>query len=167
MASWIGYLFFSFQLLVGSDPSALGSGLFETYPAASLEIMREGHGRPDQYKSQKATLAEDGWGPNPEEGLAGILNRLDIRADLETTLDDDDVDALLCAITGVKGAKAMPPEELLKVVRERLSTRLGAEAAGRLASIPKGYHLLKEFPKGRVLVHLEPACTAAELLARL
>lgn len=169
MASWIGYLFFSFQFLVGSDPPDLGTGLFETYPAASLEIMREGLGKRDQYKGQEATFFKDGWGPNPKEGLAGILNRLDIRASLEAKLNDDDVDALLCAVTGMNDAKAITPEELLKEVAKRISTGtgLGLEAAGRLASVPKGYRLLKKFPKGRVLVVLEPECSADELVARL
>ena len=83
----------------GNDP--LGNSLFETYPAACLELMgveRKG------YKGQ-VVFGEDTWqGAGAEakneqkknDKLARILNRLKWSADVGTVLGHDAFDAAIC-----------------------------------------------------------------------
>jgi hypothetical protein len=166
-ASWIGYLCAGFQFLIGGDIQHCGTRLFETYPAASLALMQEGSGERDQYKSRKARKSDSGWVAISKKGLAEILERLDVQAELGVTLDDDDVDAMLCALTGVKGVRATTLEELKEEVKRRLEERLGGEAAARLAAVPETYYLLKEVSRSAVHVAVEEPRSTEELLALL
>ena len=113
----------------------LGKSIFETYPAASLGLL----GYSLTYKRQIANYDETGWSGG--KGLAKLLNTLQITAKLGTKINDDDFDAVICAITGVIGDKnTLLGDKLQLEIQNRL----------QLANVPtlppQGYVLTKRIP---------------------
>ncbi|WP_417491350.1 DUF429 domain-containing protein [Maricaulis sp.] len=72
--------------------SALGERLFETYPAQSL---RELGLAPTGYKNQTAKMEDGEWVGGR---LAALLTSLSVVAEPGETLDDDEFDAIICAL---------------------------------------------------------------------
>ena len=147
---------------LGIDP--LGDGLSETYPAASLSLVGEfercknkkGH---LTYKDGRAKREDGKWVPcGRREGqraadtaVACIATEIGITTG--TTITDDELDAVLCALTGVA-----PPSALLcgsalekeiscriekKLNSKRRNTRTESPRQARRATAPLGYVLLR------------------------
>jgi hypothetical protein len=122
-----------------SDLVRFGENIFETYPAGSLELVglnRSG------YKRQTTTFNEGRW---RGETLAKIANGLNLKAHEEVSLNDDDIDAIICSIAGVAdSANILECNELQKEIEKRIHDSLPASATKVDCKPPKGYRLLKE-----------------------
>lgn len=116
-----------------------GENIFETYPAGSLELVgldRSG------YKGQTTTFNEGKW---RGETLAKIANGLNLKAHEEVSMNDDDIDAIICSIAGVvDSANILECNELQKEIEKRLQDSLPASATKVDCTPPHGYRLLKE-----------------------
>lgn len=122
-----------------------GENLFETYPAGSLELL----GLPRTgYKGQRITFLDGKW---VGETLAVIANGLNLVAEDEVSLDDDDVDAVICALTGVLSDVLEGPR-LREEITNRLSQRLPSSAESIDMSPPDGYRLLNALESTPILV---------------
>lgn len=125
---------------LGDVDVQLGMNIFETYPAASLDLMNLPR---EKYKGQRAIFSSSGWYvPNePDAPLGSIATGLRLVAEENETLDDHELDATICSITGVVGE-----EHVLS------GKRLENEIARRVAdtpvpvSSPRGYALLNSLP---------------------
>lgn len=163
MADKIGAYVARMQRLLSSTQEfcELGSNLFETYPAASLELMRlhrksykgialyrEGH--------WAACPANDTKTANKNNRLAANLNRLGWDAPDDTQFSHDDFDAAICALTGFADFDGMlASDELQGMMQQRLIDRgeLTNEECSRV-TLPIGYRLLQSAPK---MVHIVPS----------
>jgi len=130
------------MLKQNSDP--LGSGLFETYPAASLTVGKQCS---KGYKGQ-ATRNQNKWigvGTNKEaeqkknDKLAELLNKLNWQAEDKFHFSNDEFDAALCALCGV--SPRLDGDELA----DEMNRRIGGN---RSYMRPQGYVLLKGIPEG-------------------
>ena len=121
----------------------LGTRLFETYPAASLQLL----GIPSSgYKGKRIQRADGVWQGN--EALAKIATEMRLVAENGHELDDDDVDAIVCALTGlVAPPQRLEREALDEEIAGRLCRRLAISRDQLLPRIaPIGYALIKELP---------------------
>lgn len=160
LSSWMGFLVATFRFFVGTDYDRLGESLFETYPAASLKIASESQKikTPLHYKKQKASWQKDRWFPAGDEScLTRLLEVLQVRSSSEIELDDDDFDALICAVTGLRPPEYRSSDDLSPYVTEMLTrkklSQKDAQHFGKL--IPKGYCLLSAPPSRPIHVHIE------------
>ncbi len=126
----------------------LGEKLWETYPAASLELLRL---KSTGYKGKSAVFKKDQWEQSHpgHQALANILNKLDWSCCEDgCTLTDDEFDAALCALTGVADAEARLQGRLLEdEIYRRISCKLKA---------PQRSHIRTNGPQGYVLLTLPP-----------
>lgn len=120
-----------------------GRGLFETYPAASLQLLGIGSIR---YKQQQAVFSGGSWQSMDGSGLAVLANELRFAAPEGTRLDDDDLDALICALTALLPECCLPKDELMAWVLDRVGREIGA------APVPSGYVLLSKLPDAPVMI---------------
>ena len=131
--------------LLGDDRTAVGVGLFETYPAASLIPML---GTKPSYKGKTAQRLQGQW--IGDGGLAEVLRNLDVEADEGVVVNDDHFDAAICAITGVLPEDyLLQGPELERYIRSRMEVLVGHQAQA-LPTIkePRGYVLIrKPLPK--------------------
>lgn len=142
LADKLGYCVARFRKLVASDPQfKIGKGLFETYPAASLDVCHIPH---------KAYKTGD---ESPRVRLA-IAEALRI---LGPPLTHDELDAVICAITSiVDGNYLLEGGEL----RDEMLRRLKGEASSNRHQVPHGYRLLRRNePFSSIFVQ---RCTAEE-----
>lgn len=169
LASLIGSCVARFAHLHGlaGTPSTLGTHLFETYPAASLELLkldRKG------YKGHAYFSDEGKWEPaaDPVTDAAGdataetkrakrrranstfarTLNALKWTATPNQSLSHDDFDAVLCAVTGLAlGASVLEGAALREEIELRVRTRMESSPDTRMSlQAPLGYRLLKDVP---------------------
>ena len=139
--------------------AVLGSNLFETYPAATLELLdlpREGYKGYAQYKKNGV------WEPAPAKStdeskkkaelaknmvLATTLQTLRWTAEPGEVLTHDGFDAGLCAITGaLDGAWRLEDPELSASIRQRLAEKMPECAIPCTLAAPRGYILLRMQP---------------------
>jgi len=124
------------------DP--LGSSLFETYPAGSLRLLGLPHRK---YKDGDGavTCREGRWG---DTTLGTIATALGFEGEDGLRLSHDEVDAAVCALTGIfEGDYRLQERALEETIAERLSAkkrRKGRDASP--ARPPRGYVLLKDLP---------------------
>lgn len=141
LADRIGSPVARFQNLFSSikDQFPLGKQIFETYPAGSLKLLNLPF---KKYKNQQTTFKNGRWNIENGETLAKIANCLKLTSEEEITLNDDELDAIICAITGV-----VDEEYLLRGVEltKRMQDLKGTENFGRICA-PAGYVLLKSLP---------------------
>jgi len=130
--------------LLGEDRDALGKWLFETYPAACLKLLLRL--RPS-YKLQTAERQAGEW--IGDDGLVDILRSLRVTAEDGAVVNDDDLDAIVCALCGV-----LPNESLLQGQALEEEIRRGLEVKTRpqdrdhlVTAGPKGYVLIRSLPK--------------------
>ena len=130
------------NLLAGLDRD---DHLRETYPAGSFSCMEQSW----KYKRQTIEWDGDRWVGGSLAEIARSL-RLVAAAPIELTLTDDDVDALVCALTG-----AVPPnavlqgEDLNADMRTRLAAKLRHADVGHIQNLraPDNYCLLRCLPE--------------------
>jgi len=124
----------------------LGQKLWETYPAASLELLRL---KSTGYKGKTAIFKKTRWEQSRpgHQVLADILNKLDwYCCEDGCTLTDDEFDAALCALTGVADAEAQFQGRLLEdEIYRRISSKL---------KTPQHSHIRTDSPQGFVLLAL-------------
>jgi hypothetical protein len=150
LADRIGAAVARWRALSPFSAEQLGSRLFETYPAGSLllsgyasegykrsEVCRlEGKwvGRTPKHRSE----AKRDW--NPQHPLARIMEGLHVRATEKFLCNDDDVDALLCALVGLPGLHVVEWESLREyVMGEATRQRRPLHSDWKT---PQGYRLL-------------------------
>ncbi len=155
LADRIGYPVARFQRLLrllaaeGGDP--LGDWLFETYPAASLknlELPAKG------YKGQRAHFRDGEWSGGT---IARIATGLKLQAAEGESLTDDDLDALICAVTGVASQRCRLEDDALRQV---IAAKLMKRTAKRLHSMlrtspPRGYVVLQAPFSGSISIQVE------------
>jgi len=97
----------------------IGTRIFETYPAEALRNL----GLPSTgYKNQSATMLNSVW---QGEQLADICRGLDLQADDGFGINDDEADALLCALAGVASPDGVLAGEALAAdLTARIRTRI-------------------------------------------
>jgi hypothetical protein len=107
-------------LMRGCEPAGRDQ-VFETYPAGSLEQI---FGRRPPYKRQAAQYRNGRW--TGDDGIVGLLDRLKTTADEGTQLNDDHLDAALCALTGILPSAYLLGSAMLgAAIQDRLAQKLG------------------------------------------
>ncbi len=167
LASWIGSptaRFLNVLQGIDSPENLLGSVVFETYPAASLEAMglpAKGYkGQTIRISGAEVTVVHHPRGREPK--LDRIARGLNLRSETEAVLNDDDVDAIVCALTGVLEEDCrLQGRTLSNIVRARLLAKLGLEARvlegqmGQAELLPRGYVLLGSRPDRPIRVSVQ------------
>jgi hypothetical protein len=135
---------------LGLEPDRLGTVLFETYPAGSLSLLPAfvgeaclEDGKHRSYKGSENTATCD-----------RLAQALGIALEAGGQLSDDQLDAVICALTALPGR--CEGEGLLRELHERL------EIAPIL--LPAGYALLARLPRGPIAVTIVRHGTLAECL---
>lgn len=136
------------RLLPENHPAPLDDQLYETYPAGSLRLLKLPY---KGYKDDKDRITSEGdtWHGSGPKGrvLARIANGLRISGTHGEMLSHDDLDAVLCALTGVVDQSCLLQEK-------ELGTAIG-EAVGddRVdPTPPKAYVLMKHMPEELTIV---------------
>lgn len=136
------------RLLSENHPDALGARLYETYPASSLRLLALPH---KGYKDENnQVIYENGtWlGSGPKgEVLARIADGLRISGAYGERLSHDELDAVLCVLTGVVDQSCL-------LQGEELGTTIGEKVGDDLVdpTPPKAYVLMKHLPEELTIV---------------
>ncbi len=122
----------------------LGHRLYETYPAGSLRLLGlpyEGY----KEKNNRITFDRRGWvgyGPKSER-LVEIAEGLGLVARPGERLNHDELDAVICALTGIaEEMHLLRGDDLKHVVFKKLLNQQVDPTP------PKGYALLRSWPEG-------------------
>lgn len=136
------------------DP--LGKQIFETYPSRSLFCMGLRH---KKYKKQEICFSKMNWRPNEtNKGLFEIVNGLKLSADEGVCLNDDELDAVICAITGVVDEEyCLQGNELANEINRLISN-------DKQYSAPVGYVILKKKPEFKIHITTKIVKNQKELL---
>lgn len=157
IASLMGAQVMDFRHLIVNEAASaesmriqkLGSSLFETYPKQNVIAL----GLDDEkYRYKGARGSKSGF-----QGFVQTLFRSNID-ETEERLDDDDIDAILCALVGiVQREHRLECDELRGAIQGHLESHLPRGDAPRCGyEPPKGYCVLKE---GTEIPSLELAVT--------
>lgn len=155
LASFLGVPVARFRRICREYPGIvkLGGNVFETYPAASISFIDE-HGT--SYKKGRIRSTGNGWKATREDDHSEAqrdarMMQLAVQFELvaqedETELDDDALDAIICALTGV-----VDPDQ--RCEGNELSNRLRHLADDNslereIVTAPRGYVLLCQLPEG-------------------
>lgn len=134
----------------------LGKQIFETYPARSLKLL----GLPSKnYKNSKISFKNMQWIPEKSgEVLVKIANGINLTAKEEISLNDDEFDAVICAITGIVDEKyRLQGNELTEYINSSISN-------GNRYPAPMGYVLLKKKPEININITKKIVKSHKELL---
>jgi hypothetical protein len=147
----------------------LGDNLFETYPAATLQLVwdtnkwteakykggniiyRDGRWQAEAGKKKSTTAQAKEERKNA--GLATLANNLGFRAAEGSALNDDEFDAIACAMTGCIPDFTVQGQLLADVIRKRLATLHGKAEWITKVEPPDGYVVFDRLPAG-VQVHV-------------
>ncbi len=93
-------------------------------------------------------------GDGKSEKLAEIAEAFKLTASEGLTLNDDEVDSIICASTGiVEENRLLKGNELVTEIKNRLMKKLGIGNLDGIQSLePKGYVLLKKLPSFEIRV---------------
>ena len=141
----------------------VGVQLFEVYPAASLERMGLRRGG---YKRQKVRFEGGQWcdADGHSEGLAGVANSLELVAEEDELLTDDELDATICALTGVvDDDDLLQGRDLAAVVSNLVGPPGSTDGWEDLDLVPQGYVLLQSLPEVRISIAFAVARSPAEV----
>ena len=175
LASWIGSLVARFRnVLTTHQRGELGLRLWETYPAATLRLLKTsgrcGDTKVDlHYKDGRAKREGGSWVPAPKDdepksvsrarAVACMATEIGITSKDGTTINDDELDAVICALTGVAPRSDLlcgaPMEEAISC---RIKKKLGKKKLGTQearVTAPRGYVLLQR--RFWSEIHLEKA----------
>lgn len=145
----------------------LGNQMFETYPAASLELLK----LPSKgYKGEEITFRNGYWNWKKEdkksEILAEIAEAFKLAAPEGLILNDDEVDSIICAATGIAGEnKLLQGSKLAVEIRKRLQEKLNLKNLEKIpSSEPEGYVLLEKLPAFEIMVEKKEVKNTGEML---
>lgn len=154
LASLLGYATARFRNLLRvveselSQADLLGKTIWETYPAAGLkQILRR---KPKPYKARTTRFIGSEWvaceQPNQEAidntGLCQLATDLHLSSSDEQAWSDDDIDAVICALTGVlTGSDCLEGEDLRLKIEEKLTLKGFKNMPAELCKPPVGYVL--------------------------
>ncbi|NBW98347.1 DUF429 domain-containing protein [bacterium] len=143
LATYVGALVSRFRLLLPTD--RFGTRVFETYPAGSLKLwgrQRNFGQEGESYKGYRIQWEGKEWaamkGKNEKKHakaaqLAKIVNKVGIRpcgpTPNEETLNHDELDAILCALAGLR---RLSDGELRDQMKERLLKKIEQKRSGTL-----------------------------------
>lgn len=156
-ANYIGAPVARFQnLLSASDDlesfeSLVGTQIFETYPAASLRLL----GLPyKKYKDHKIVFEDGHWTGGIAEKIA---EGLELIAENGEMLNNDELDAIICALTGiVDNDQILQNDELKHEISKGIISKLKIEDLNGInVEPPLGYVLLKERPKMKINIEIK------------
>ena len=157
LASYLGAIVARFRWLM-KDNHDLGTRIFETYPAGSLDLLssKKSIEMNTSYKQGRACWKDGRWAParssskqsdkqrKRNRSLADIAVAFRIRGSDEFAkkpMSDDEFDAIVCGLTGTGGPKSrLQGRQLEEEISERLKPFKGSREA------PQGYRLLKGLP---------------------
>lgn len=142
----------------------LGNNLFESYPAATLQLVwNTNQWTEAKYKGGKIIYRDGKWqgqagkkknvtARSKEErknaGLAALANNLGFRAAEGSALNDDEFDAITCAITGCIPGCTIQGESLAAVIRKKLLQLHGEVEWITKVEPPDGYVVFDRLPTG-------------------
>ena len=136
------------RLLSQDQPDPLGVRLHETYPASSLRLLELPH---KGYKDEKnqITFEGDTWLGRGAKGevLARIANELRMTGAHNERLSHDELDAVLCALTGVVDRSCLLQEKELETA---ISEKVGDDRVD--PTPPKAYVLMRRLPEDLTIV---------------
>ena len=140
----------------------LGDNIFETYPAATLQLVWDtNQWTAAKYKGGKIVYRDGKWqgqagkkknaaARSKEErknaGLATLANNLGFRAAEDSALNDDEFDAIVCAITGCIPGCTIQGETLAAVIRKKLVELHGETEWITEVKPPDGYVVFDRVP---------------------
>ena len=131
------------RLLSQDQPDPLGTRLYETYPASSLRLLELPH---KGYKDEKnqITFESDTWLGRGAKGevLARIANELQMTGAHNERLSHDELDAVLCALTGVVDRSCLLQEKELETA---IGEKVGDDRVD--PTPPKAYVLMRRLPE--------------------
>lgn len=157
LANYIGAPVARFQNMITASTdlntaeSLVGKQIFETYPAASLRFLDLPY---EKYKKHKILFHNGCW----TGGVAAeIAEGLGLVAENGDTLNSDELDAIICAITGVVNDNLILQGdeleyEILKKVKNKLKN---VNLTDIDVSPPRGYVLLKEKPNVKIILEMK------------
>ncbi len=161
LAERIGYPVARFLKLFSSIKDEfeepLGKQIFETYPAGSLKLLKSQiPNLPfNRYKKQQAEFKNGCWNGGQ---LAQIAQGLKLTPEISITLNDDELDAIICAITGVVDDEyCLQGNELTNKINSLISN-------GKPYPAPNGYVLLKKRPEIKINITTKIVKNQKEML---
>jgi hypothetical protein len=142
----------------------LGTQLYETYPAASLALLKPR--KAIAYKSTRSERAIFGAGQWNDTAVARLAHTLHLVADDGEAFTHDELDAAICAITGVvEEPLLLQGDELAREIASRLKEKVPPSYAAKIrADPPDGYVLLKEWPQQEIRLTKRNLATSANPL---
>ncbi|NJD52133.1 MAG: DUF429 domain-containing protein [Candidatus Methanoperedens sp.] len=130
----------------------LGKQIFETYPAGSLKLLNLPYNR---YKKSQAEFENGSWKGGK---IAQISRYLKLTSEQNITLNDDELDAIICSITGVVDEEyCLQGDELANKINSLISN-------DKRYTAPNGYILLKKRPEIRINITTKIVKNQKELL---
>lgn len=161
LADRIGSPVGRFQYMIKTLPKAwIGTHIFETYPAQSLKLMNihiEGY-KKKVGKTSPTIIFENGQWQGGK--MATMANRLGLKATEATTLNDDEFDAVICAVTAVAGEQGLLKG---KPLNDLISAKINAGSF----SAPASYVLLQKLPEAEIYVTRKIVNDQNEMLAEI
>ena len=157
LANYIGAPVARFQNMMSASSdlnraeSLVGEHIFETYPARSLYLLELPY---EKYKGYKISFKDGHW---TEGEAAKIAEGLGLIAENGETLNDDELDAIICAITGVVDDDfILQGDELKHEISKSIKKKLNNENLEDIdVASPLGYVLLKEKPDMKINVEIK------------
>ena len=152
LADRIGSPVARFRHLLSRLPNALpplaGRRIYESYPAASLQVL----GIPHSGYKGSISMQQNGWGG--AEPLCIVAKSLCLAADCGEKLSDDQMDAIICALAGVStDRELLHGDDLRARIRATLTEKMGvADVDARSFEPPEAYMLLRSPPTSNIRV---------------
>ncbi len=145
-----------FSNLISGLPSehgnVLGHRLHETYPAGSLRLSKLPYAGYKDRKKVRINFEEGSWNGVGRKAhlLARLANELRTTTRTGVELDHDEIDAVVCALTGVMSAECVLREDALRTC---IQEKLGDDGVD--PTPPMAYALMKLPPReSRMLVRI-------------
>jgi hypothetical protein len=172
LADRIGAPVARFRNVLRESPAArtrLGQGLYETYPAACLEVLQIPH---SPYKGSNVTMSNGTWSGvfekkkkrETEPCIAKIAKELGFYGDSSLQLTDDEVDSVICALSATTAdGEGIFGGELDALIGARLREKLGAQIGNYMFSAPSGYTLPRSRIANAIRVRKRPLSSLADL----
>ncbi|MCQ6963683.1 hypothetical protein PV02_11620 [Methanolobus chelungpuianus] len=133
-----------------------GTRIFETYPAASLKQIGLNN---SNYKNSIISFEDNEW--KGDIKLAAIAQGLGFVSNKQISLNDDEIDASICALTGVLSSiNLLKDNELGIKIKTEIETKIGSNPFENTNfEPPKGYVLIKSLPEVEITLK-KKVCTS-------